>query len=48
MTARKLRWGIIGTGKIARTFAYSLAQSQSGELVLGGKPHARGGQRVRG
>ncbi len=33
MTARKLRWGILGTGKIARTFARSLAQSQSGELV---------------
>ena len=33
MTARKLRWGIISTGKIARTFARSLAVSQSGELV---------------
>jgi len=33
MTARKLRWGIISTGKIARTFARSLAQSESGELV---------------
>jgi len=33
MTARKLRWGIISTGKIARTFARSLAVSDSGELV---------------
>jgi len=33
MTGRKLRWGIISTGKIARTFARSLAQSESGELV---------------
>ncbi|HYQ30730.1 MAG TPA: Gfo/Idh/MocA family oxidoreductase, partial [Polyangiaceae bacterium] len=33
MTARKLRWGIISTGKIAHTFARSLAQSDSGELV---------------
>jgi len=36
MTARKLRWGIIGTGKIARTFARALAQSTSGELVAVG------------
>jgi len=33
MTARKLRWGIISTGKIARTFARALAQSETGELV---------------
>ncbi|HEY3253338.1 MAG TPA: Gfo/Idh/MocA family oxidoreductase [Polyangiaceae bacterium] len=33
MTARKLRWGIISTGKIAGTFARSLAESQTGELV---------------
>ena len=33
MTTRKLRWGIISTGKIARTFANSLSQSLSGELV---------------
>src|SRR4051812_5242983 len=33
MTDRKLRWGIISTGKIARTFARALAQSDSGELV---------------
>ena len=33
MTTRKLRWGIISTGKIARTFARSLAQSESGELI---------------
>ncbi|HKO53967.1 MAG TPA: Gfo/Idh/MocA family oxidoreductase [Polyangiaceae bacterium] len=33
MTGRKLRWGIISTGKIAHTFARALAQSQSGELV---------------
>ena len=33
MKARKLRWGIISTGKIARTFARSLAVSESGELV---------------
>jgi len=33
MTARKLRWGILSTGKIARTFARSLAVSESGELV---------------
>jgi len=32
MTSRKLRWGIISTGKIARTFARALAQSESGEL----------------
>ena len=36
MTARKLRWGILSTGKIARTFARSLADSQSGELVAVG------------
>src|SRR6188768_2614014 len=33
MTTRKLRWGIISTGKIARTFARALAQSETGELV---------------
>ncbi|HYQ46477.1 MAG TPA: Gfo/Idh/MocA family oxidoreductase [Polyangiaceae bacterium] len=33
MTARKLRWGIIGTGKIARTFARALSSSESGVLV---------------
>lgn len=33
MADRKLRWGIISTGKIAHTFARSLAQSDSGELV---------------
>jgi len=33
MTARKVRWGIIGTGKIARTFARALTHSESGELV---------------
>ena len=33
MTARKLRWGILSTGKIAHTFARSLAVSESGELV---------------
>jgi predicted dehydrogenase len=33
MATRKLRWGIISTGRIARTFAQSLAQSESGELV---------------
>ena len=33
MNSRKLRWGIISTGKIAHTFARSLAVSESGELV---------------
>jgi predicted dehydrogenase len=33
MTARKLRWGILSTGKIAHTFARSLSVSESGELV---------------
>jgi predicted dehydrogenase len=33
MNLRKLRWGIISTGKIAHTFARSLAVSESGELV---------------
>jgi predicted dehydrogenase len=33
MTGRKLRWGIISTGKIARTFARALAVSESGELT---------------
>src|SRR5204863_1141621 len=33
MTARKLRWGILSTGKIARAFARSLAVSDSGELL---------------
>jgi len=33
MTARILRWGIIGTGKIARTFARALSTSDSGVLV---------------
>ena len=33
MTARKLRWGILSTGNIARTLARALAQSSTGELV---------------
>lgn len=33
MTARKLRWGILSTGKIAHTFARALAASASGELT---------------
>ena len=33
MIGRKLRWGIISTGKIARTFARALAVSESGELT---------------
>lgn len=33
MTTRKLRWGILSTGKIAHTFARSLAVSESGELT---------------
>lgn len=33
MAARKLRWGILSTGKIAHTFARALAESESGELV---------------
>jgi len=42
MTARKLRWGIISTGKIAHTFARSLAVSESGELVAVGSRTATG------
>lgn len=33
MTARKLRWGILSTGNIARTFARALAVSETGELT---------------
>ncbi|HYQ00159.1 MAG TPA: Gfo/Idh/MocA family oxidoreductase [Polyangiaceae bacterium] len=33
MTVHKLRWGILSTGKIAHTFARSLAVSDSGELT---------------
>ncbi|HET7544211.1 MAG TPA: Gfo/Idh/MocA family oxidoreductase [Polyangiaceae bacterium] len=36
MAAHKLRWGILGTGKIARTFARALSLSDSGELVAVG------------
>jgi predicted dehydrogenase len=31
--ANKLQWGLIGTGRIAREFAASLAESSSGELA---------------
>jgi predicted dehydrogenase len=33
VTARKLRWGIVSTGKIARTLARALAKSSTSELV---------------
>lgn len=33
MTAAKLRWGILGPGKIAETFAAGLAHSRLGQLV---------------
>jgi predicted dehydrogenase len=36
MTARKLRWGIVSTGNIARTLARALAQSTTGELTAVG------------
>jgi len=36
MTERKLRWGIIGTGGIARTLAETIPQSRTGELVAVG------------
>jgi predicted dehydrogenase len=32
----KLRWGILGTGRIARTFAGALKESQTGELAAVG------------
>ncbi|MFB3880450.1 MAG: aldo/keto reductase [Armatimonadota bacterium] len=34
--SEKLRWGIIGTGRIAHAFAGGLAQSQTGKLVAVG------------
>jgi predicted dehydrogenase len=36
MTTRKLRWGIVSTGRIAHTLARAIAQSSSGELVAVG------------
>src|SRR5947209_6703163 len=30
---KKVRWGIIGTGAIARKFARGLSESQTGELI---------------
>lgn len=33
MNKNKLRWGILGTGSIARTFAGALLQSRTGELA---------------
>lgn len=35
-TPRRLRWGILGTGKIARVLAHALADSRTGELVAVG------------
>src|SRR5580698_4023165 len=32
----KLKWGIIGTGSIARKFAHGLAGSKTGQLVAAG------------
>ena len=29
----KLRWGILSTGRIAKTFAKGLSQSKTGQLV---------------
>jgi predicted dehydrogenase len=40
MSARKLRWGIVSTGNIARTLARALEQSSTGELVaVGSRSH---------
>src|SRR5450432_1882829 len=36
MTDRKLRWGIVSTGRIAHTLAHAIGQSTSGELVAVG------------
>ena len=36
MTDRKLRWGIVSTGRIARALAHAIAESTSGELVAVG------------
>ena len=36
MTTHRLRWGILGSGSIARTFADALKHSHSGELVAVG------------
>ena len=36
MASNKLRWGIIGTGSIAKSFARGLAQSEGGALVAVG------------
>ena len=33
MTSRKLRWGILGTGNIARQFAQAMGESRRGELA---------------
>src|SRR6266446_2008555 len=33
---QKLKWGILGTGKIAKKFAAGLAESRSGELAAVG------------
>ena len=39
-----LRWGILGTGNIARTFAQGLAQTSSGTLVAVGSRSAGGAE----
>jgi predicted dehydrogenase len=36
MTTEKLRWGILGTGNIAKKFAAALPESESGRLVAAG------------
>jgi predicted dehydrogenase len=36
MSDRKLRWGILGTGNIAKKFAAALPESETGELVAVG------------
>ena len=40
----RVRWGVLGTGKIARILATALGESQHGELVSVG---SRDGERAR-
>lgn len=43
-TARELKWGIIGTGAIARAFTEGLAQSSTGNLVAVGSRSLEGAE----
>ncbi|MFB3880608.1 MAG: aldo/keto reductase [Armatimonadota bacterium] len=43
--AKKLKWGIIGTGRIAHTFAQGLASSKTGTLVAVGSREQQSAER---